>query len=346
MRRLLMAGLEWLPRPLDMVSSIKLKLAILLLGSGGTGLCVLWYGLGMMPPKTTATAAIVALVTSQMLAHGVTSPLRQMTAAAKAMAHGDYTVQVRATSRDEVGQLAAAFNQMAADLAAADRQRRELIANVSHELRTPITALHAMLENLVDGVATPGPERLAAAVAQTDRLARLVTELLDVSRLEAGHTPLDRHQFDVWTFIDETVAEATFHSGVEPVVDVPAGLTGYGDVERLHQVLANLLANAARHNPEHGTITVSARRGEAGLVFEVADEGPGIAPLDRDRVFERFTRGEPSGSDGGTGLGLAIARWVVDLHGGRIEVVDSSPGGLIRVTIPDKEPHHDRFTQP
>ena len=116
----------------------------------------------------------------------MTSPLREMTAAARAMARGDYSRRVRATSRDEVGELARAFNQMAADLAAADQQRRELIANVSHELRTPITALQAVLENLVDGVAAPDPATLRTALAQTERLGRLVAELLDLSRIDAG----------------------------------------------------------------------------------------------------------------------------------------------------------------
>lgn len=134
-------GLDLLPRPLDPVRSIKVKLGILLVSSGAAGLAVFWIGIGWIPPWTSATAIIVALTTSQVLAHGMTSPLREMTAAARAMARGDYTRRVRATSRDEVGELAVAFNQMSAELAEADRRRRELIANVSHELRTPITAL-------------------------------------------------------------------------------------------------------------------------------------------------------------------------------------------------------------
>src|SRR5204863_8738114 len=141
---------------------------------------------------TSVTAMIVALTTLQFLAHGLTSPLREMTAAAKAMAQGDYTRRVRATSRDEVGQLAEAFNQMAADLAAADRQRRELIANVSHELRTPITALQGLLENIVDGVARAEPATMRTALAQTQRLGRLVAELLDLSPLHPGPVPLNR----------------------------------------------------------------------------------------------------------------------------------------------------------
>ena len=123
------------------------------------------------------------------------------------MARGDYTRRVRATSRDEVGQLAEAFNQMAADLQAADRQRRELIANVSHELRTPIAALQAVLENVVDG-SRPTPATLATALAQTERLGRLVTELLDLSRIDAGARRLDLTQFDVTEFLQAVVREA------------------------------------------------------------------------------------------------------------------------------------------
>jgi signal transduction histidine kinase len=164
--------LDALPRPLDPLRSIKLKLSILLGASGAAGAAVFWYGMGFFPPKTTATAIGVALITSQVLAHGMTAPLREMTAAARAMARGDYTRRVRATSRDEVGQLAIAFNQMAADLASADQQRRELIANVSHELRTPISALQAVLENIIDGVAAPDPATLRTALTQTERLGR------------------------------------------------------------------------------------------------------------------------------------------------------------------------------
>ena len=138
---------------------------------------------------------------TQFLAHGMTSPLRQMTAAARAMARGDYSRRVRATSRDEIGQLATAFNQMAADLGAADEYRRGLIANVSHELRTPITALQAVLENVVDGVAEPDPETMRLALAQTERLGELVTNLLDLSRLEGGVIPLQITQFRVDEFL-------------------------------------------------------------------------------------------------------------------------------------------------
>ncbi|GAA2636267.1 HAMP domain-containing sensor histidine kinase [Paractinoplanes durhamensis] len=329
-----------LPRPLDPVRSIKIKIGMNLIGAGAAGMTWFWLWLGWFPFWTSVTAIIVALTTLQFLAHGMTSPLREMTAAARRMAQGDYTRRVRATSRDEVGQLAEAFNQMAADLAAADRQRRDLIANVSHELRTPITALHGLLENIVDGVAEAEPAMMQTALAQTERLGRLVAELLDLSRVEAGVIPLDRAPINVPDFLDDVVAEARVNAAgagrdvrfkiAAPHVVVP------GDRERLHQVFANLLDNAVRHSPPGGTVLVRAERRDDHLLVAVADEGEGIPPAERDRVFERFTRGErPAG--GGTGLGLAIARWVVQMHQGTIAVVDPEPdlrGCHIHVTLP------------
>ena len=337
---------EWLPRPLDPVRSIKLKLGILLVASGAAAFVFFRYQIGWLPPRTSITAILLGLLTSQVLAHGMTRPLREMTAAAHAMARGNYSLRVRATARDEVGQLASAFNQMAADLAAADRQRRELIANVSHELRTPIAALRGLLENVVDGVADTGPDTMATALRQTERLSTLVAELLDLSRIDAGVSELRRAEFPVAPLLAEVVAEAEAARGdVRFSVEVaPADATVFADRGRLQQVVANLVDNAARHGPAGGEVRVRAvSGGDAGgeLVLEVRDEGPGIPVADRDRVFERFVRGERAGG-GGTGLGLAIARWAVDLHGGTIAVVEPEeivepgpmPGCRIRVRLP------------
>jgi HAMP domain-containing protein len=197
-----------LPRPLDPVRNMKVKIGMILLGSGAAATAWFYAWQGWFPKWTAMTGVVVGLLTLQILAHGMTSPLREMTAAAQAMAHGDYSRRVRATSRDEVGQLADAFNQMAADLAAADRQRRELIANVSHELRTPITALQGILENIVDGVAEAEPAMMETALTQTERLGRLVTELLDLSRLDAGVVPMIRAQIDIPKFLHDVVREA------------------------------------------------------------------------------------------------------------------------------------------
>jgi signal transduction histidine kinase len=335
-RLALVRAWDLLPRPLDPIRSLKVKLCILLLGSGAAGGSYFIYATGGIPIRTATIAVLVALLTSQILAHGITSPLREMTAAARAMARGDYTRRVRTTSRDEVGELARAFNLMAGDLADADRQRRELIANVSHELRTPITALQGVLENIVDGVASPDPAAMRVALGQTERLGRLVTELLDLSRLDAGAQPMHRVPVDVGELLELAAREAAMSAGDRVAFEVrppAAPLTVDADPARLHQVLANLLDNAARHSPPGSTVRLTGRADGDLVVFDVADEGAGIPSEQRDRMFERFTRGERAGG-GGTGLGLAIARWVVQMHGGTIRVVDRPAGCLLRVSLP------------
>ena len=320
------------PHPLDRLRSIKAKLGVLVAVSVAVSSLAVWYGvvdLGWRPRYTLPVAVLLALAVTQVLARGMTSPLRSMTAAARAMARGDYTRRVQTNSRDEVGELARAFNRMAADLEAADRERREMVANVSHELRTPIAALQATLENLVDGVATPEPATLRAALARTERLGRLVRELLDLSRIDAGTEPLHLCDVAVTTVLEAAVAEATTTGrDVRFAVDVsPRGARAWADAARLHQVLANLLDNAARHSPPEGTVRVTARSDATGLHVEVADDGPGIAAADRDLVFDRFYRGAGTDGTGSTGLGLAIARWAVGLHGGRIALAPAGEGG-------------------
>jgi signal transduction histidine kinase len=246
------------------------------------------------------------------------------------MALGDYSRRVTASSRDEVGELARAFNEMAAELSEVDRFRRDLVANASHELRTPLTALQAKLENLVDNVESADDEALRAMLRQVDRLSRLVSQLLDLSRLESGSVPLERESFLAADVVADAANEILLHSPHVVIhIDVPRELGIDGDRERVHQVLANLLANAARHSPPHEPITVHGRRAGARTAIEVCDRGPGIAPGDEQRVFERFYRADAAraADDGGAGLGLAIARWVVELHGGEIRVASNQPTG-------------------
>jgi signal transduction histidine kinase len=330
-------------QPLGPVTSIKVKLGLLVAASVLVAAVLATLGAGTVPAwLSIPVTVLLALGVTQLLAVGMTSPLRQMTHAARRMAAGHYDVRVETGSTDEVGELARAFNTMSADLATVDRQRRDLVASVSHELRTPLTALVAVLENLDDGVIAPDPEAVHVARAQAERLGDLVDDLLDLSRLDAGVVPLDRADHPTLPLLDAVVAEArsgpgASQRGVSFDVRVePPDLTVHADRARLHQLLANLLDNAARHSPAGGVVHVWA--GEvAGLTrIEVADEGPGIAPQDRERVFERFGT-LPDSSGGGTGLGLAIARWVADLHGGRITVVDpvaGETGARFRVELP------------
>jgi signal transduction histidine kinase len=333
---------ERLAHPLDDVPSIKLKLGFVIAAAVAVTVFVFWVGLkiGLWPSVSGVIAAAVAMTMVWFLARGMTSPLREMAAAASEMAKGNYDRRVRSTSRDEVGELARAFNSMAADLAETDRVRRDLVANVSHELRTPITALQAVLENLVDGVAQPDPETFRTMLAQVERLGRLVKQLLDLSRLESGAVPLERTEFRVAPLLAHAVREQQLHApeiGVSIAVETP-DLTADGDPERVHQVVANLLENAVRHTPRGGMVEVHASRSRDSVVIEVVDEGPGIPESERNRIFERFYRADSAraASDGGAGLGLAIAQWIVDLHGGDIHPERRDPHGCrMVVTLPD-----------
>ncbi len=333
---------ERLAHPLDDVPSIKLKLGFVIAAAVAMTVFVFWIGLkvGLWPSVSGVLAAIVAMTMVWFLSRGMTSPLREMAAAASEMAKGNYDRRVRSVSRDEVGELARAFNRMATELAETDRVRRDLVANVSHELRTPITALQAVLENLVDGVSEPDPKTFATMLSQVERLGRLVKQLLDLSRLESGAVPLDLTAFRVEPLIEIAVREQQLHTPEIPVqVSVDAhDLTADGDPERVHQVVANLLENAVRHTPRGGIVEVRARRNAGGVVIEVLDEGPGISEADEDRVFERFYRADSAraSSNGGAGLGLAIAQWIVDLHGGEIHPERREPHGCrMVVTLPN-----------
>lgn len=329
----------WMPsrfpeRPLDRFTSLKMKFAAVILSAVGITVLVFYSGvrLGVWPSVSGVVAAAISLLFVRVLASGLTSPLREMAAAADAMAHGDYSRRVSDTSRDELGALGRAFNAMASELGETDRVRRDLIANVSHELRTPITALQAVLENLVDGVEPPDPDTLRTMLAQVERLGRLVHQLLDLSRLESGTVPLDRQDFEIESLLEGAVREARLGGPGDVGIDIevePRHLAANGDPERIHQVVANLLENALRHSPPGGTVALAARLDGPTVVVEVADEGPGILEADVHRIFERFYRSDSARAarDGGAGLGLAIAHWIVGLHGGEIRPERREPHG-------------------
>lgn len=339
--------------------SFKVKLGVLVAVSVCVAVLLTWLSerMSLSPWISLPLVVVAALVVTQLLARGMTSPLRQMTRAARAMARGDYSQPITTSSRDEVGQLAEAFTRMSSDLQQTDQMRRDLVANVSHELRTPVAGLRAQLENMVDGVTEPDPAALAVALTETERLSALVDHLLDLSRLDAGVIALAEETFELTPFLHEAADAASLgarsggrdlHWAIEVT---PPDLLATADPARVHQVIANLLDNAARHSPAGGRIRVHAARTAAddGIAIEVSDQGPGIARADRERVFERFQRGGGDDGSGGTGLGLAIARWAVELHGGTIEVIDDPRRGgpdparadrssVIRVTIPDPVP--------
>ena len=284
-----------------------------------------------------ALAAGGALAMARLLALGLTRPLREMARAAGTMARGDYGTRVSADSRDEVGKLAAAFNRMAAELEQVERLRRDLVANVSHELKTPISALRAHLENLLDGVERPDPETLQIMLQQSERLSRLVEQLLDLSRLESGDVPMDLQPVALAPLVDQVVGEVEVAAAgrnasvPRPENLVPADLPRVmADAERVHQVLYNLLDNAMRFTPPAGSVRVAACVVGDRCEVTVTDTGPGIPAEHLPFVFERFYRADAarargSRGTGGTGIGLAIVRSVVEAHGGSVRA-ESGPG--------------------
>jgi signal transduction histidine kinase len=340
------------PRPLDFVRSVKVKLGIVVVGSvaATVGAIYLSLSFGLHARYAFLGGMVVSLLVIQLLAHGMVLPLREMVAATKAMAAGDYSRRVTATAQDEVGSLASSFNTMAAKLEDVERQRRELIANVSHELRTPIAALRARLENMADGVQALDDEAVGAMLKGTERLSKLVDQLLLLSAFESGATSIDRQRIDLRDVVAEAIAEVRpCNPSVRIVTEVPSGLTGVADQERIHEVLTNLLTNALRHSPPGGEVTVHGSAAPGGVRIEVSDQGSGIPAQDLDKIFDRFYRltaapetgqvsarpggtsptssGQASTDSGGAGLGLAIARSIISLHGGSIRALPGVPVG-------------------
>jgi signal transduction histidine kinase len=298
-----------------------------------------------------AIAAFIALFLARILARGLTKPLRDMAQAASRMSRGDYR-RVEVRSRDEVGRLAVAFNQMAGELEGVERLRRDLVANVSHELKTPISAIRARLENLLDGVEEPNPALLAVMVQQSERLSRLVEQLLDLSKLESGDVPLELEPVALGPLVQQVASEvavARTDRGIEFRNEVPDDLAPVeADRERIHQVLFNLLDNAYRFISPGGVVTVRAVRENGTCEVTVEDDGPGVPPEHLPLIFERFYRVDPSRSreDGGTGIGLAISRSVVEAHGGRIWAEsEQGHGARFRFTLPMARTPIDRLSE-
>ncbi|HXG56540.1 MAG TPA: ATP-binding protein [Vicinamibacterales bacterium] len=232
------------------------------------------------------------------------------------------------------------------DLRKADQIRRDFVANVSHELRTPLTAVRGYVEALMDGVADPTQSRsfLETIARHTDRMERLVRDLLRLARLDAGQEILERVPCQISALVTgvETDLETTIENrGQRVVLDIAedAAIVS-GDPAKLHDALRNLLENATNYSPEGGTITVAAQRRGERVVMTVTDAGPGIPEADLPRVFERFYRVDKARArdrrdPGGTGLGLAIVKHLIELHGGTVSAANGSPrGAVLTVELP------------
>jgi signal transduction histidine kinase len=283
-------------------------------------------------------AVALALLGAAFLAHRMTRSLDVLSSAAAAIAAGKFRGPIVIKSRDEIGSLARSFNAMVGQLRRVEETRRDFFATVSHELRSPLTSIRGAAELLREGV--PGPltdkqKRLADIVSvSSERLLRLVNQILEMSRLQAGLVELERSSLDLAELVDRAVeelhplaSEATVTLECERI---GAAFVYSGDVERLHQVIVNLGANAIRFTPPGGRVV--ARVIDAGPEFElqVEDTGVGIPADALPHIFDAYRQAHRE--RGGTGLGLAIVRGIAEAHGGRV-TVESREGKGSRFTV-------------
>jgi len=285
-----------------------------------------------------SAATVAAVVVSLLVSRRVVAPVRQMMTASRRIAEGNYAerVQVRGDPEpdemDELDQLAVTFNQMADKMERTEAMRRQLIGDVAHELRTPLSTIKGSVEGLMDGVLEPTEANLHQIYREADRMQRLVGDLQELSRVEAGAFEVHRRSAEVNELISsaaERLAGQFDEKGVQLKIDLPAKLPAVdADPDRIGQVLLNLLGNALQYTPSGRAVEVHARQRDQVMEIEVRDEGIGIPAEHLPHVFTRFYRADRSRSraGGGSGIGLTIAKHLVEAHGGRIWASSSEPG--------------------
>jgi len=283
---------------------------------------LLWTGLG---------AGVVAVAISMFVSRRTLSPLRSLQYAAERLGAGDLAQRVNVTRDDEIGEMAHTFNAMAEGLEQAEAQRRVLMADVAHELRTPLANIQGYVEAIRDGVVDADESTIDTLHQQVLHLAHLIEDLRLLALAEAGALPLDPQpaslvdvaQSSTEAFRPRAEAKQITLSFVGPN-SMP---TSTIDKERIGQVIGNLLENAIRHTPEHGTVAVTVQTADSNALVSITDTGLGIPQEELVRIFDRFHRLDPSRAraTGGAGLGLTIAKQLVEAHGGTISV-SSNPG--------------------
>jgi two-component system sensor histidine kinase BaeS len=288
--------------------------------------------------RIAGVAAIVALLTvgvAMLLANRVIRPVQALTVATRRMRAGDGTARAATTARWEIAELTAAFNEMAEHVARNDRQRKELVSDISHELRTPLGTIRGWLVAAQDGLADLDRDLVSSLLEETLLLQHLVDDLGDLALADAGQLRLEPVELNLAALLRHVASAGDGRT----TVDAPADLTVLADPMRLRQAVGNLVANAERHTPPDGRITLSARRADSWVVVDVTDTGPGIAAEDLPHVFDRFWRADKSRNrrTGGSGLGLAIVRQLVELQGGEVDVAGVPGTGstfTLRLPVP------------
>ncbi len=297
--------------------------------SGEVKRSLLWASIG---------AAALGTVLVWLLSRRTLAPLQGLGAAARRLGRGDLSQRAEAEGPREIRELAQNFNLMAADLEEAERQRRNLTADVAHELRTPLSNIQGYLEAIRDGLIEPSSETIDTIHGQATQLSRLVDDLRLLAQVESGDLLLDRSPVQLEELLRSCVDAVRPRASAKNIsldLDIDPALPAVEiDGSRISQVVGNLLENAITHTPQRGRVTLSGLMSEGQATISVADTGPGIAPDELSRIFDRFYRADPSRAraTGGSGLGLTIARRLVEAHGGTIEA-ESTVGEGSRFTV-------------
>ena len=270
--------------------------------------------------------SLFAIIIGMALSIHIVHPVRELTRAAKRMAKGNFEEPLPIYSTDEIGDLSRSFNTMAKEIEHGIEMRKQMMADTSHELRTPLTVLASKQEFTLEQNKPLETEEIVVLYDEVIRLKGLVNELQDLSKLEAGHTLLDKTLIKFADYFEDFAvlldAEAESRDLTLEVDLKEAPEYCYADPKRLKQIVLNLVNNAFRYTPEGGTVTIIAKEQDGDFLFSVQDTGMGIAPEDVNKIFDRFYRTDRSRDreSGGSGLGLAITKALVDAHGGWIKV--------------------------
>lgn len=296
-----------------------------------------WYAYVRNTLRIFLMAALIAFVVSFLtvyfLSYKLTKPLKQMSVATKKYSEGDFSYKVDVSGHDELAELARAFNSMAMSLSALESSRRSFVANVSHELKTPMTSIGGFIDGMLDGTIPPEQHNYYLGVVSDEvkRLSRLVTGMLNMSKLEDGKMPINYKKYDIGTDIIKT-----FFSFEKKIEDKSIDIIGLDDIENIivhadedlmMQVIYNLIDNAVKFTPQDGFIEVTARTDDKFAYITIKNSGAGIEREELGKVFERFYKIDKSRSYDvkGAGLGLYLVKNIVELHSGQISV-DSKVG--------------------
>ena len=282
---------------------------------------------------------------SYLLSRRIIRPLSRMEQITQRFAAGDWAARVPPSDIPELHQLGHSFNRMASELERIEQQRRDLVSDLSHELRTPLTIIRGYLEALTDQKLSAGPDTYKRLIRETQRLQRLVEDLQELSKLEAGYLPIQRQVLHLSSIVqqvtqrfrDQQLDANNPHIVVEGVSNLPAV---EADPARTEQILVNLLGNAF-HYTDTGKITVRTWHQENQVWLAVEDTGIGISEADLPHIFERFWRADRSRNrgSGGTGIGLAICKRLVELQGGEIYVTSQvNQGSTFKFWLPKATP--------